>query len=444
MNFDYLKNWYSEAMKRTEGRGAIFEFMFHPPFGKHDIVLDLHGHTKSFSDGERTLQYYKKTTKANKIAKASITDHDSIGIDDEPDGFINGVEITARLEDNEVEVLVYGYDQQMAQALIDSGDFPYLDKNFKFLRNLELTRRRIELCNKQNLTSKPITLSDVLNIEITNENGEPESLSLSQIGVNANYIIRPGEPLPKNVCYKGVAYPIQYGYLIRKLFNCIHADKKGQEFLNSKTEIDSSFNPHSPDDFMKLIIANKYGELYTETEGFWPSVEDCIEFAKATGGVAILAHPFGYSKKINITTHELIKKANRIGIDGIEVFHGFNQSDEVEFLYKFCYEHGLLATMGSDTHGYVSHQGSFVEPGIAPGVGHQIRYTENNIDSENTSLYNLFYYGTGAWRGEKEFDYLSEPPSIESVFNAQSKIINKNKTAVKKKKTAIIDNQPTA
>ena len=443
MDFSYLNNWFSEAMKQTEGRGAIFEFMFHPPFGEHDIVVDLHGHTKSFSDGERTLQYYKKIANANKISKAAITDHDSIGIDTAPDGLINGVEITSRLEDNEVEVLVYGYDQKIAQALIDNGSFPYLDKNFKFLRNLELTRRRIELCNKQKLTSKKLTLSDVLNIEVPNENGEIESLSLSQIGVNADHIIIPGEPLPKNVCYKGLAYPIQYGYLIRKLFNCIHADKKGLEFLNSKTEIDSTFNPHSPDDFMKLIIANKYGELYTESTGLWPTVEDCIEFAKATGGVAILAHPFGYNKKINITTQDLVKKAYHLGIDGIEVFHGFNQSDEVEFLYKFCYEYGLIPTMGSDTHGFVSNQGSFVEPGIAPGVGHQIRYTENNITSEATSLYNLFYYGTGAWRGEKEFKYLSEPPSISNVLKSQEKLINKNKASIKKKKHAFVENQPT-
>ena len=185
---------------------------------------------------------------------------------------------------------------------------------------------------------------------------------------------------------------------------------------------------------MKLIVANKYGELYVETDGFWPTVEECIDFAKKTGGVAILAHPFGYNKKINITTLDLIKKANRLGIDGIEVFHGFNQSDEVEFLYKYCFENGLLISMGSDTHGFVSSQGGVMEPGIAPGVGHQARYTENNIDGDYTSLYNLHYYGTGAWRGEKKFDYLSISPTIDEVLEKQAKLINKNKTITKKKK----------
>lgn len=435
MKFNYLEKWFMEAMKRTEGRGAFLEYMFHPPFSAYDIVADNHGHTSTFSDGERNVPFYKKTAIQNHVSKGAITDHDAMGYDETEPGFVNGVEITSLLEDNEVETLVLGYDQKIAQALVDSGEFPYLDKDFKFLRNLELTKQRIKLCNKQNLTKKPITLSDVLNIEIINDNGEKQSLSLTEIGINADHIIFPGEPLPQRVPYKDKYYKIQYGYLIRKLFNCIHSDPKGFEFLNSKTKLDSTYNPHSPDDFMKLIIANKYGELYVDAKGFWPTVEDCIDFAKKTGGVAILAHPFGYNKKINITTYDLIKKANRLGIDGIEVFHGFNQSDEVEFLYKYCYENGLLISMGSDTHGFVSTQGGIMSPGIAPGVGHQTRYLENNIDGDYTSIYNLHYYGTGAWRGEQEFNHLSISPTIEDVLNNQSKAIGKTKAHSKKKKT---------
>ncbi len=435
MNFNYLEKWFLEAMKRTEGRGAFLEYLFHPPFGKFDIVADNHGHTKTFSDGDRSVPYYKKSAKQNHVKRGAITDHDAMGIDETTNGFVNGVEITSLLEDNEVETLIFGYDQQLAQALVDSGEFPYLDRDYKFMRNLELTKQRINLCNKQGITEKPISLNDVLNIEFIDDNGEKQSLSLSEIGINVNHLIIPGEPLPQRVLYQNKLHKIQYGYLIRKLFNCIHSDKKGLEFLNSKTKIDSSFNPHSPDDFMKLVIANKYGELYVASEGYWPTVEECIEFAKKTGGIAILAHPFGYNKKINITTLELIKKANRLGIDGIEVFHGFNQSDEVEFLYKYCYENGLLISMGSDTHGFVSTQGGFMEPGIAPGVGHQIRYNENNIDGEYTSVYNLHYYGTGAWRGETKFDHLSVSPTIEEVFKNQAKAIGKTKAHSKKKKT---------
>ena len=63
MKFDYLENWFLEAMKRTEGRGAFLEYMFHPPFGKYDIIADNHGHTKTFSDGVRSVPFYKKSAK---------------------------------------------------------------------------------------------------------------------------------------------------------------------------------------------------------------------------------------------------------------------------------------------------------------------------------------------------------------------------------------------
>ena len=419
MKFDYLNDWFDEILKRTDGRGAIFEYMFHPPFDSQDVLIDLHGHSSTFSDGIRSIPFYKAVANKNQIAYSSITDHDSIGVDDAPDGFINGVEITSRLGDNEIEILVYNYDQSKAQSLIDSGEFPFLSREFKILRNLELTRNRIKTCNKLKLTDKPLTLSNILNIEVENKSGEKKSLTFSEIGINADDIIRTGEPFPENVVYGNDIYPIKYGYLISKLFNCIHSSKNGLNFLNSKAESDSTFNPHSSDDFMKSIVSNKNGELYVEASGFWPTVQDVIEFAKKTGGVAILAHPFGYNKKINITTPELLKQVYRLGIDGVEVFHGFNQSDEIEYLYKFCYENDLLVTMGSDTHGFISHQGGLVEPGIAPGVGHLARFTENNINQTPLSLYNLFYYGTGAWRGEKEFDHLSIPPSIKAVFNAQ-------------------------
>ena len=65
----------------------------------------------------------------------------------------------------------------------------------------------------------------------------------------------------------------------------------------------------------------------------------------------------------------------------------------------------------------------------------QIRYFKNNIDCEYTSIYNLHYYGTGAWRGEKKFNYLSISPTIEEVLENQAKAIGKTKEHSKKKKT---------
>jgi len=442
MNYEYLKRWYDEMMVRTEGRGRFLKPFYLKPLEKNDTVADLHGHTSTFSDGERPIDFYKKTASRNGVKTLAITDHDSIGMDDAPEGYINGVEITTHLGENEIEILVYNYDQAKAEALVYGGQFPYLNRSFKILRNLELTKKRIDICNRLQITSKPVSLSDILGIDIINEKGQKETISLSEIGVSAEHIILPGRALPTSVVYKNQLFPLNYNFLIRKLFDCIHSDKKGLEYLCSKAKLDSSFNPHSSDDFMKSMVSNKNGDFYIETEGFWPTVEEVIEFARATGGVAILAHPFGYNKKINITKFNLVKKLNKKCIDGFEIFYGFNQRDEVEFLYKYCYENGMAITIGSDTHGYYSTQGGIMEPGIAPGMGHQSRFVDGNIDQDALSIYNMFYYGTGAWRGETEFDHLSYPPSIHEVFKAQEKAINKSKNIAKKKKKTVQESQP--
>lgn len=418
MNHTYLDNWKQRAIAKSEGRGKFLSFAFENPAGKFDITVDMHGHTETYSDGKRSAQFYAE--KAKKLGIFAITDHDSIGTNAQEANEINGVEVTCKLDpNNEIEILVYGYDYDKANKLIHDGSFPYLDKTFKLSRNVELAKRRLELCNKLNLTDNPVSLSDVLQIKVIDDNGKPKTLTLKEIGVNANDIITFGKPLPETVEYNGKLLKINYDFLIRKTFNLIHGSENGMKFLNEKAKKDASFNPDSADHFLKKIISNKKGELYVDGSKLWPTASDVIEFAKETGGVAILAHPFGYNKKINITTLELLERIKHLGIDGIEVWHGFNQSDEIEFLYKYAFANDLLITMGSDTHGFVSTQGDETAPGIFPGVGHESRFTKNNINNTIGSLYNLHHYGSGEWRNEKEFDLDNLPTSIAEVFQNQ-------------------------
>ena len=124
MNYNYLPPWFKGVMNRTEGRAAEFAFLFQPPYGENDIVADLHGHTKTFSDGDRPIIFYKKTIEDEGIRRAATTDHDSIGYDNDPDDLINGVEVTTLLDEDEIEILVLNFNHEAAQSLIDSGDFP--------------------------------------------------------------------------------------------------------------------------------------------------------------------------------------------------------------------------------------------------------------------------------------------------------------------------------
>lgn len=417
MDYKHLKKWKDAISTRFGERARFLDFMFEPPIGDNDKTADLHGHTKTYSDGKRSADYYTKTAEKS-LDIFSITDHDSIGQNDR----LNGVEVTCKLDpDNEIEILVYNYDYKKAQELISNGTFPFLDREFKYARNVHLAKQRLDICNELKLADKKLTLADILQIQVPNSDGKLETLTLEQIGVDTEKFIDFKKPLPKTVFYNGKEYNINYSFLIRKTFEQIHNSKNGLAFLNKKAEEDSTFNPHSDDHFLKRIVSNKKGELYVESAPFWPTAKDVINFAKASGGVAILAHPFGYNRKINIPVPELLEKAKSLGIDGVEVWHGFNQSDEVEFLYKWAYLNELLITMGSDTHGFMSTQGGKTAPGTFPGVGLESRYAEGNVDEATGSLYNLHYFGTGAWRGEQRFNHKNIPSSLSHLIQTTEK-----------------------
>ena len=140
-------------------------------------------------------------------------------------------------------------------------------------------------------------------------------------------------------------------------------------------------------------------------------------------GIPVLAHPFGYGG-IKYSPFELMENLRKLGVKGIEAFHGFNEPDEIEFIYKYCQFYGLLATMGSDTHEYYSNQGGRTDPGIAPGKSGESRFgKDNKIDESSLGTYNFHYFGTGAWRGEKKYDNMSIPETvIEHISKIKKKI----------------------
>ena len=121
MNYDYLKDWYKRAMIRTGGRGRFLADLFlTPPIGENDIIVDLHAHDNR-SDGRRSARGSFQNASFNNVDVYSTTNHDNIktqteyyGYQVDPANFrgqyVNGVEITCRLNGLPVEVLVYDYD----------------------------------------------------------------------------------------------------------------------------------------------------------------------------------------------------------------------------------------------------------------------------------------------------------------------------------------------
>jgi predicted metal-dependent phosphoesterase TrpH len=79
-----------------------------------------------------------------------------------------------------------------------------------------------------------------------------------------------------------------------------------------------------------------------------------IKAMHLAGGIAVLAHPARYRR----SPEDLIPAAAALGIDGIETYYGYDNSDpwkpsprQTEEIRQLSESHGLMHTCGTDSHG---------------------------------------------------------------------------------------------
>ena len=415
MDYKFLNRWRKRAFERTGGRGEFLEFLFQEPKGKNNIVFDLHTHTVG-SDGIRNAEMLGHEAQANDVQMMAITDHDSVTtvgelengtstLADYSGDIVTGVEITARLNGKCIEVLVYDYDYQKIKSLEMIQEFPFLERSFKLKRILTLIQKRIDVVNKMELTDKPLSLNDFVSLEVPNEKGVVENIPFSALGIDAGAVVNlrsnPAE-VREEIAVNGKAYKVNFDYFNSKLFRYIKNSKNGSEFLkNYSVGAQKSIDNFA--EFNRYLIQRADSPLFVDDQEFWPIVAEIADFAKKVGGVAILAHPYGYGN-LDISPEELMKEAVKSGVDGIECMHGFNEPDEVEKIYRFCFENDLLFTAGSDTHDFYSLQGNLTEVGRFPSQGVKSRIDGNKLEDAKITTHNVHHFGTGAWRGKKLFD----------------------------------------
>ena len=427
MKFEGLRKWLVEALERSGGRGRELAFLLMQPEGENDIVFDLHIHDAN-SDGAREERKVFMEAQANGAKVISQTNHDNIVSTIHYQGFetdtakyngdyINGVEVSCRLGGNPVECLVYGYDEAKAKSLVDSMKFPFLNRSFKIKRILTLMQQRLDIVNKMGLFPKYLTLNDFISLEQIGEKGETKYVPLSKLGLDAYEDVGVSKNnLNEQIEYNGEVCRVNFDYFNAKLFKYIAQTEKGRAFLADKDIEVSEFEANKINienleipqllkpafaKFNRSMIQSKDSKLYVDDSPLWPTFEEVAEFAKATGGVAILAHPFGYNG-VKISPKELIEMAVKAGADGIECLHGFNTPEQVEYIYNYCKQNGLFITAGSDTHDYYSYQGNITQIGVAPGVGEDYNQKDNPIYEMAISTYNLHYIGSGAYRKNKK------------------------------------------
>lgn len=90
-------------------------------------------------------------------------------------------------------------------------------------------------------------------------------------------------------------------------------------------------------------------EVASEAD-FYPDVHFVTTLIKASGGISVMAHP-----KVYDSTALLEELAAKHEIDGIEVWHRSADSESQAQLQAFAEENGLIATGGSDFHGFYNH-----------------------------------------------------------------------------------------
>lgn len=99
-------------------------------------------------------------------------------------------------------------------------------------------------------------------------------------------------------------------------------------------------------------IFAKGGVAYVENRPL--SAEKVITFIKETGAKAFMAHPIhtGFAPR---RLYEVLKKLQKTGLDGIEVFHASQEPEFRKTCVEIITELKLKASGGSDFHGGTAH-----------------------------------------------------------------------------------------
>ncbi len=84
-------------------------------------------------------------------------------------------------------------------------------------------------------------------------------------------------------------------------------------------------------------------------ERFKVSIKEGIDFIHSLGGAAVIAHPGLVSDK------KVIDYALKQNIDGIEAIHCNHTEEQVKYYLDLAQELNLIATAGSDCHGYLDN-----------------------------------------------------------------------------------------
>jgi predicted metal-dependent phosphoesterase TrpH len=245
---------------------------------------DLHTHTNA-SDGTNEPPVNVRLAKAAGLAAVAITDHDTIaGIRTaEQEGRNIGVEVVPGVE---ISTVAKGQDIHVLGYYISTTDTTFLQR-LERLRNTRQQRNRM-LIERLHELGMDISLDEVMNSRQPNIDQETVGRPhIADVLVSKGYVATIAEAFEK---YLG-----------------------------------------------------KSGAAYVNPPRIHPA--EALEWIKAAGGTAVLAHPGLYGDD------ELVRELIGRGLDGLEVYHSDHSAAEEAKYLQLAESAGLLVTAGSDFHG---------------------------------------------------------------------------------------------
>jgi len=126
--------------------------------------------------------------------------------------------------------------------------------------------------------------------------------------------------------------------------------------------------------FIRFLSDSVLNDLNPE----YYTVEKAMETVKYAGGLVSLAHP-----NRSFSTEEL-NALVEMGLDGLEYLHPSHDFELQCFYEKFCNDHYLIKTGGSDFHGYGKDQQSL---GIIAVSQKNVQSLKKMIKNRNSVLY---------------------------------------------------------
>jgi predicted metal-dependent phosphoesterase TrpH len=269
------------------------------------MIIDLHIHSKSCSDGSLTVEEIVKEAKFRNIGLMSITDHDSIGCQEKATmlarkngiHYIHGVELNVTFSQPR-------YHEGKSVSL------DFLGYQFNIL-NRKLKDKLQEMAKYREKRAAKIL--DNINTEFEKE------------GI---------EKLTKD------------------------------DFKEIQASVDGVFGrPHIADYLMRKGIVRTRQEAFDkylvkcDVPKYPLYIEQASRLVRNAGGIIVLAHPndphgtslVTLTKSLSEQT-EIIEESMLTYIDGVECWHSRNDAFTTDHYIKFAKAHGLIMTGGSDCH----------------------------------------------------------------------------------------------